>query len=166
VSATVAIATAALVRDGRVLMVHRHPERRWYPDCWDLVGGHIEAGESPEQAVIRECGEELNVRIIDPKPTPMAFTDPTIEMHAFVVARWEGEPVNAAPDEHDDLRWFEPCELAQLKLADPACLQDILNVTQVDRAILPPRSADRRLTGGRIDGIERDSCLTLRRELS
>lgn len=130
-TAPVAIAVAALVRDGRVLMVHRHPERRWYPDCWDLVGGHIEADESPEQAVIRECGEELNIRIRDPRPIPMTFTDPTIKMHAFVVDRWEGEPVNATPDEHDDLGWFELDELAQLKLADPASLQDILNVTQV-----------------------------------
>ena len=29
------------VRDGLVLLVHRHPSRRWYPDCWDLVGGHV-----------------------------------------------------------------------------------------------------------------------------
>ncbi|OYN98759.1 hypothetical protein CGZ95_11820 [Enemella evansiae] len=46
----VPIAVAALVRDGRVLLAHRHPERRWYPDCWDLVGGHVEPGETPEQA--------------------------------------------------------------------------------------------------------------------
>ena len=121
-------------------MVHRHPERRWYPDCWDLVGGHVEAGESPEQAVVRECGEELNVRIFDPRPIPMEFTDPTIEMHAFVVDRWEGEPVNAAPDEHDELGWFGPCELGDLKIADRACLPDILNVTRVDPAILRSRA--------------------------
>lgn len=128
-STRIAIATAALVRDGRVLLAHRHPQRRWYPDCWDLVGGHIEAGETPEQAVIRECGEELDIRVIDPRPIPMAYTDPGIEMHTFVVEHWEGEPVNAAPDEHDQLRWFEPAELDQLKLADPATLPDILKAT-------------------------------------
>ena len=128
-STPVAIATAALIRDGRILMAHRNPKRRWYPDCWDLVGGHIEPGESPEQAVIRECGEELGIRVVDPRPIPMTFTNPGIEMHAFVVEHWEGDPVNAAPDEHDQLRWFEPAELAHLKLADPASLPDILNVT-------------------------------------
>ena len=128
-SGPIAIATAALIREGRILMAHRHPQRRWYPDCWDLVGGHIEPGESPEQAVIRECGEELGIRIFDPQPIPMAFTDPGIEMHAFVVQHWEGEPVNAAPEEHDQLRWFEPVDLAQLKLADPASLPDILKAT-------------------------------------
>ncbi len=133
VSSRVAIATAALVRDGYVLMVHRHPQRRWYPDCWDLVGGHIEAGESAEQAVIRECNEELAILIRDPRPVPMAFTDPTIEMYAFVVDRWDGEPVNAAPDEHDQLGWFGPTELAALNLADPACLPDILEMIRAEQ---------------------------------
>ncbi|WP_107772470.1 NUDIX domain-containing protein [Nocardioides sediminis] len=124
----VAIAVAALVRDGRVLMAHRSPERRWYPDCWDLVGGHVEPGESPVQAVVRECREEIGVRVLDPRPIPMAFTDPGIDMHAFVVEHWEGEPVNAAPDEHDQLRWFGAAELSRLKLADPASLTDIVRV--------------------------------------
>ena len=129
----IAIAAAALVRDGRVLLAHRHPERRWYPDCWDLVGGHVEAGESPEQAVIRECHEELAILIRHPRPVPMAFSDPTIEMHAFVVDRWDGEPVNAAPDEHDQLCWFAPDELAALKLADPAALPDIVEMVRAQQ---------------------------------
>ena len=48
---------------GLVLLVHRHPLREWYPDCWDLVGGHVEKGESPGEAVIRECLEELGVHL-------------------------------------------------------------------------------------------------------
>lgn len=122
----VPIAVAALVREGRILLVHRHPERRTYPDCWDLAGGHIEPGESPEQAVIRECGEELAVRIVNPQPIPMASANPGIVKHAFLVEQWEGDPVNAAPTEHDQLAWFAPADLAQLKLADPANLPDIL----------------------------------------
>jgi 8-oxo-dGTP pyrophosphatase MutT (NUDIX family) len=106
-------------------MAHRNPGRRWYPDCWDLVGGHVESGEAPVQAVVRECREEIGVDVLDPRPVPMAFTDPGIDMHAFVVERWEGEPVNAAPDEHDQLRWFGETELSRLKLADPASLPDI-----------------------------------------
>ena len=121
------IAVAALVRDGQVLLVHRHPAREWYPDCWDLVGGHVEAGESPHEAVIRECLEELGVRVHDPMPIPMTFHDLTLDVHAFLVTRWDGEPVNTAPDEHDDLRWFSPTQLAGLRLADPASLPSILS---------------------------------------
>ena len=70
----------------------------------------------------------------------MTFTDPTIEMHAFVVDRWDGEPVNAAPDEHDQLRWFAPDELAALQLADPAALPDIVEMVraQQERSELEP----------------------------
>lgn len=126
VVAQIPISVAALVRDGLVLLAHRHPSRRWYPDCWDLVGGHVELGESPLQAVIRECLEEIGVRIHDPVPFPIAISDPTLEMHAFLVTRWEGEPVNAAPAEHDDLQWFRPHDLADLKMADPVSISSIL----------------------------------------
>ena len=125
------IAVAALVRDGLVLLVHRHPSRRWYPDCWDLVGGHVESGELPHQAVSRECLEELGVDVYDPLPIPMTVSDPTLDMHAFLVTRWEGEPVNAAPEEHDDLRWFRPSDLPDVKIAHPASLSSILNAVQV-----------------------------------
>ena len=106
--AQIPISVAALVRDGLVLLVHRHSSRVRYPDCWDLVGGHVESGEVPHQGVSRECLEELGVHVHDPLPIPMTVSDPTLDMHAFLLTRWDGEPVNAAPDEHDDLRWFGP----------------------------------------------------------
>ena len=129
--ARIPISIAALVRDGLVLMVHRHPSRRFYPDCWDLVGGHVEPGELPHQAVSRECFEELGVQVHNPLPIPMANSDPTLDVHAFLVTRWEGDPVNAAPEEHDDLRWFRPSDLTNLKIADPASLSSILSAVQV-----------------------------------
>ena len=122
----IAICVAALVRDGRVLLAHRHPEREWYPDCWDLVGGHVEAGESAIGAIERECLEELGIRVVDPEPMPLRCSDPSLELHAFRVTRWSGEPVNAAPEEHDALGWFRPEELSDLTLADSTSLPDIL----------------------------------------
>jgi len=123
----VLIAAAALVRDGRVLLVHRRRSRRAYPDCWDLAGGHVEAGESPRQAVKRESLEELGVTVKDPVPMRLTHTDPALDIHAFLITRWQGEPRNAAPDEHDDLRWFSSTDLTGLKLAHPASLPDIVN---------------------------------------
>ena len=110
--ARIPIAVAALVRDGLVLLVHRHPLRQWYPDCWDLVGGHVEPGESPREAVIRECFEELGVQAHDPVPIPMKFNDPTLDVHA-------------------DIRWFCPTDLSGLKLADPAALSSIRSAVQL-----------------------------------
>lgn len=115
-----AIAIAALVKDGKVLLAHRHPERQWYPDCWDLVGGHIEAGESPEDAVRRECREEIAIEIVTIRPLRIELADPNLEPHAFLVTDWLGTPVNAAPEEHDALDWFSLSELPELTLADPS----------------------------------------------
>jgi len=111
-------------------MVHRRPDRPWYADCWDLVGGHIEPGETAEQAVIRECQEEIVVRIHEPRRVPMAVSDPGIEMHTFLVERWDGEPVNAAPEEHDQLAWFGVADLSGLVLADDAGLPDLIRLIE------------------------------------
>ncbi|MEI2776160.1 MAG: NUDIX domain-containing protein [Tetrasphaera sp.] len=116
---TVTIATAALVRDGRLLLAHRHPEREWYPDCWDLIGGHVEPGETPREAAIRECAEELGVAVLDPEPVMLPCDLPGLEMHHFLVTSWRGTPRNMAPDEHDGLKWFTADEIADLVLADP-----------------------------------------------
>ncbi|MBC2933576.1 NUDIX domain-containing protein [Nocardioides sp. zg-1228] len=130
-AAPIAISLAALVRDGSVLLVHRHPSRRRYPNCWDLAGGHVEPGELPHEAVTRECLEELGVHVHEPRPIPLTVSDPALDVHAFLVTRWEGAPVNAAPLEHDDLRWFRPDELADLTLADPGSLSSILHAIDV-----------------------------------
>ena len=136
---TVPIALAALVRDGRVLLVHRRSSRAAYPDCWDLAGGHVEPGESPRDAVRRECLEELGVVVHDPVPVPMTTPDPALELHAFVVTRWDGEPVNAAPDEHDDLGWVEPDDLDGLTLAHPAGRADLVAAVRAGRLPMSAR---------------------------
>ncbi|WP_405058729.1 NUDIX domain-containing protein [Kribbella sp. NBC_01505] len=135
--ARIPISVALLVRDGLVLLVHRHPARRWYPDSWSFsAGGHVEAGELPHEAVVRECFEELGVRVHDAVRVPMTISDPTLDVQAFLVTRWDGEPVNAAPEEHDDLRWFRPGELAGLKLAHPESLPNLLDA--INRGYLTP----------------------------
>src|SRR5690349_1557820 len=63
---------AALLRDGdRVLLCHRSAARRWYPDVWDLPGGHVEAGETPGAALVRELREELGITIGEPSGAPV-----------------------------------------------------------------------------------------------
>ena len=125
------IAAALLVRDGRALLVHRRPERAAFPDCWGLPGGHVEPGELPHQAVSRECIEELGTQICQPQRIPMTVEVPDVEMHGFLVTRWIGEPMNVAPEEHDDMRWFLPIELRRLSLAHPESLPDLLTAVSL-----------------------------------
>ena len=116
------VAVALLVRDGSVLLGHRRADRRWYPDCWDLVGGHVEAGETPEQALRRECREEIGIDVHEARPIALTLADPAVHLHAFLVTSWSGEPANLAPEEHDALRWYHVDELPGLTLADAAYL--------------------------------------------
>lgn len=102
----------ALVRGGHVLLVHRRPDKHARPDLWDLPGGLIEPGETELEALARELHEELGVTIatstashlcrlvIEPHGTPALLS-------AWLVPDWRGTPTNVAPDEHDDLRWFD-----------------------------------------------------------
>lgn len=57
------VVVGALVREGRVLLVHRRPSNRANPDVWDLPGGLIETAESELEALGRELHEELGVQI-------------------------------------------------------------------------------------------------------
>lgn len=54
---------ACVIQDdaGRVLLLQRGSTAPTFPDCWGLVTGMVEAGESPAQAALREIGEELGV---------------------------------------------------------------------------------------------------------
>lgn len=128
------IAIAAIINAGKLLLGHRHPGRRWYPDCWDLIGGHVEAGETPESAIRRECREELTIDILDPVRAPADLNDPALLPSVFVVTRWSGEVENAAPDEHDALAWFDAHELAGLQLAHPSYAELLPKLLRAGRA--------------------------------
>lgn len=116
------VAAAFIRHHGRVLLCHRRPTREWYPDCWDLVGGHLEPGESAEAAIVRECREELGITVRAAQSIPVELDDPAITMHAFLIDTWEGEITNHAPEEHDKVEWFAPDDLHKLNLADPRFL--------------------------------------------
>jgi 8-oxo-dGTP diphosphatase len=110
------VVVAALVRAGRVLLVHRSPDRRAYPGVWDLPGGHIEAGETELAALTREMHEELGVQIATGSAIHLCRLDAgrggeSVRLSAWLVGEWEGTPTNVAPDEHDEIRWFRPEEL-------------------------------------------------------
>jgi mutator protein MutT len=110
------VVVAALVREGRVLLVHRSPNRRAYPGVWDLPGGHIETGETELAALAREMHEELGVRVATGSAIHLCRLDAgrggeSVRLSAWLVREWEGTPANTAPDEHDEIRWFRPEQL-------------------------------------------------------
>lgn len=113
------VVVGALVREGRVLLVHRSPHRRAYPNVWDLPGGHIEPGESQLRALAREMREELGVEISSGSASPLCRLiagrgADAVRLDAWVVSDWQEAPTNVAPEEHDEIRWFTDDELPPL----------------------------------------------------
>lgn len=117
-------AVALLFRENQILLGKRSCQRKFYPNVWDLVGGHCEEGETPEQALVRELREEIGI-------TPTQFQcigilgEPNSHLYGeyaydvFLVLGWEGIPCNNAPHEHAEIRWFAIPEAVSLELAHP-----------------------------------------------
>ncbi len=124
-----AVAAGVLIRDGgRLLLGLRSMGRRWYPGVWDLPGGHIEPGERPSAALVRELGEELAIDVVEPSDLcHFRLVTSGFDMQVWVITDWSGTPRNASPDEHDEVGWFSASEAAELRLADeryPSLLED------------------------------------------
>jgi mutator protein MutT len=86
------IVAGLLVRAGRVLLCHRSAGRQWFPDVWDLPGGHVERGEAPIKALARELQEELGIRIQQPGPELRRVVEPEFALRIWLVERWVGDP--------------------------------------------------------------------------
>lgn len=113
----VEVVVGVLVRQGRVLLAHRRPDKRAFPDVWDLPGGVVEPGEAEPDALARELREELGVRIAPATRLCRVVVGPDDEpahLSAWLVGEWEGTPTNAAPEEHVDIGWFPAEDLPPL----------------------------------------------------
>lgn len=126
-------ACAILLRDGEILLGKRAAHRRAYPNCWDVIGGMVEAGETLEAALTRELGEELGISPIQfEKLAEIKDSTPGGRGEAlynlFVVRSWVGEP-EMKNGEHSELRWLQieaACALPGLALAEyPALFRRI-----------------------------------------
>ena len=109
----VLVAAAALVdRDGRVLLAQR-PDGKSMAGLWEFPGGKVEAGETPEAALIRELQEELGINTWQSCLAPLTFASHRYEtfhllMPLFVCRKWEG--ITKAR-EGQSLAWVKPKDL-------------------------------------------------------
>jgi 8-oxo-dGTP diphosphatase len=110
----VLVAACALIDpDGRVLIAQR-PEGKAMAGLWEFPGGKVEAGERPEETLIRELGEELGIAVQEACLAPFTFASHTypdfqLLMPLYVCRRWDGTVV---AKEHSALRWVKPRELS------------------------------------------------------
>ena len=114
----VLVAACALIdADGRVLLAER-PAGKAMAGLWEFPGGKVEAGERPEETLIREMKEELGIVIREPCLAPLTFAshaypDFHLLMPLFVCRRWEGI---VQAQEGQKLAWVRPNKLRDYKM--------------------------------------------------
>ena len=121
---------AALIWDGPKFIICQRPANKARPFLWEFVGGKVELGETKEQALIRECREELGISLsvgdvfMD---VTHVYPDITVHLTLFHAAIEEGTPTLF---EHNDLAWITPADISRYAF----CPADEELLVQITRA--------------------------------
>lgn len=113
---SIGVSVAVIIQQGSVLLCQRLPTSR-YPFKWEFPGGKIEDNETPEQALKRECFEELNITIehVIHLQTKVSHYDDggTFSVHFFAVTAYEGIVLNRVFNTYE---WVKPDKLLEFDL--------------------------------------------------
>lgn len=121
---------AALIWDKDKFMICQRPAHKARGLLWEFVGGKTEPGETMEEALIRECREELDITVsVGDIFTQVIheYPDILIRLTLFHCTIADGEPKLL---EHADLKWIRPSQIPEFNFC-PAD-KDILNLIQVN----------------------------------
>jgi 8-oxo-dGTP diphosphatase len=111
------VAKAIIKKDGKILLLKRTSVTQRYPNQWDFVGGRLEVGEKPVDAVVREVKEETALDIIPGDEICLhehIGNKRHLLFHYFCPLEVRGEIVLS--HEHVDFGWFVEDELGDLDL--------------------------------------------------
>ena len=115
-----------IIRCGDKYLLGKRPLGKSQGGHWEFIGGKIEPGETPEQALARECREEIALGIVNETVRTSVvheYEDRTIRLTLIDCEPASGEEPTAL--EHSELGWFKPEEM------------DALDLCAADRELLP-----------------------------
>ena len=109
----VLVAACALIDADRRVLLAQRPAGKPMAGLWEFPGGKVEAGERPEETLIRELHEELGITVKEACLAPLTFAshayeDFTLLMPLWVCRRWDGTPHGR---EGQALKWVAPVRL-------------------------------------------------------
>lgn len=112
-------------------LICQRPAHKGRGLLWEFVGGKVEPGETKEQALIRECREELAVTLSVSDifmDVVHEYPDLTVHLTLFSAIIAEGEPKKL---EHNDIRWITPGEIPNYEFcpADEELLKRIIEIS-------------------------------------
>ena len=119
---------AALIWDDDKFMICQRPANKARGLLWEFVGGKVEPGETKEQALVRECQEELAVTLSVGDvfmEVVHEYPDITVRLTLFNATIAEGEPQKL---EHNDIKWITPSEIPNYEFcpADEEILEKLI----------------------------------------
>ena len=121
---------AALIWQGDKFMICQRPAHKARGLLWEFVGGKVEPGETKEQALIRECREELAVTLsVGDVFMDVVHEYPDLMVHLtlFNATIAEGEPQKM---EHNDIKWITPSEIPNFEFC-PAEKEILARICEV-----------------------------------
>lgn len=118
---------AALILDKDKFLICQRPAMKARPLLWEFVGGKVESGETNEEALIRECYEELDIKLeigYEFMRVEHEYPDITVNLILLNATIADGEP---KLNEHNDIRWIKPSEIPNFNFcpADQEILEKI-----------------------------------------
>jgi 8-oxo-dGTP diphosphatase len=115
-SYTPAVAIVIINQNGQILSLLRSESDSWKPLHWGLPGGHIDEGETPFEAAIRETKEECNLDV-NPIYADSIVTDENYRIYLYYAVQYSGDIQLSF--EHSEYKWYTVEELLQVQNRTP-----------------------------------------------
>ncbi|NVJ60797.1 MAG: 8-oxo-dGTP diphosphatase MutT [Gammaproteobacteria bacterium] len=110
--------SAAIILDGRKVLLAQRPMHKHQGGKWEFPGGKVENGETPEEALIRECKEEIGIVAISPTlfdSILFDYPEKQVSLQFYLVKKFDGQPKGIEGQKVD---WFNIEALGSLSFPE------------------------------------------------